>query len=82
MVHKLLFESSFGEWLLTQLEKRVGVAVVPVNWLDDQIVSPPAGWQPGGESENTRGNLAAEGVCTQPGATDKAATQGGVPGSR
>jgi hypothetical protein len=76
MVHKLLFETPFGEWLLAQLENRMGVAVVPAKWLGDQTVSLPVGWQPSSEPEDPRGDLAAEGVLTQPGATSKAATRG------
>ena len=79
MVHKLLFESPFGEWLLTQLERRVGLAVVSATWLGDQSVGPPVGWQPSGAPEDIRGVPAAEGVLTQPGTTSKAATRGEGP---
>ena len=40
MLHKLLFETKFGEWLLYQLEQRAALAVVSVDWLGDQAISP------------------------------------------
>jgi hypothetical protein len=40
MLRILLFETKIGEWLLRQFEKNTNLAVVPVNWLDDQAISP------------------------------------------
>jgi hypothetical protein len=78
MLQKLLFETPFGEWLLTQLEKRVGLALVSVNWLDDQTASPVAGWQPSSRIEDARTDLASGQSLIQS-STDKATTRGGTP---
>lgn len=36
MLKRLLFETRMGEWLLTQLEQKAGLAVVDANWLSHQ----------------------------------------------
>ncbi len=36
MLKRLLFGTKIGEWLLTQLEQRSGLAVVDANWLSHQ----------------------------------------------
>ena len=40
MLHKVLFETRVGEWLLRQLERHAGLAVVQAECLDDQTASP------------------------------------------
>jgi hypothetical protein len=42
MLHKMLFDTELGGWLLTQLEQRAGLAVVRAAWLADQEISPAA----------------------------------------
>jgi hypothetical protein len=39
MLRKLLFETTIGEWLLSQLEQKVGLAVVEAKWLASQLAS-------------------------------------------
>jgi hypothetical protein len=41
MLKRLLFETRFGEMLLTLLERRAGLAVVDVNWLSHQRPAVP-----------------------------------------
>ena len=36
LIRWFLFETRVGEWMLTLLEKRVGLAVVRVEWLGEQ----------------------------------------------
>jgi hypothetical protein len=40
MLSAILFETRFGEWVLAQLEKRAGLAVVKAGWLGEQQISP------------------------------------------
>lgn len=40
MLHKMLFDTRVGEWLLSQLEQHAGLAVVRADWLADQAISP------------------------------------------
>ena len=51
MLHKLLFQTKLGEWLLSQLEQRADLAVVSVNWLGDHAISPAAAVESNAESD-------------------------------
>lgn len=41
MFNKLLFETRLGQWLLSQLEKRAGLAIVKADWLGRQETTLP-----------------------------------------
>jgi hypothetical protein len=74
MLHKLLFETKLGEWLLCQLEHRAALAVVSVNWLGDQAISPTTDVESDAGPEGTGMGLISDDIVTPPGTPDKAPT--------
>jgi hypothetical protein len=54
MIREFLFETWAGEWLVSQLERRAGLALVPVDWLDSQTVSPAQAMQTDAGQLDTR----------------------------
>lgn len=41
LIRRLLFETRVGEWMLTLLEKTIGLAVVQAEWLSEQAGGVP-----------------------------------------
>ena len=79
MLHKLLFETKIGEWLLYQLEQRADLAVVSVDWLGDQAISPATAVESNARPEDTGMELVSDDVLAQAGTPDQAPNRGSAP---